>query len=113
MLRSTLWLACALAFVPAVHAAGGNDDEAWLRRTMSAPMAPGVPVSPERVRRVEFDALPRLAGHRVNVETVDGASTQGLLERADAETVALRVLRSTGLATISFARADVRAIRVD
>jgi len=90
-----------------------DDDEAWILRQMAAPMAPGVPVAAERARRVEFAELTRLGGRRVRIEGNDGAESRGIVERADAESVVLRVSRSTGHAAVTLARADVRAIQVD
>lgn len=113
MLRNATLLALALAIHPAAQAAERNDDAAWLQRVMNAPMAPGVPVPAERVQRVDFPALARLAGQRARVDTLDGGSARGLVERADADTVVLRILRSTGLDSVTFARADVRAVWVD
>ena len=113
MLQKLMPLALALATSSAVHAAGANNDEAWLQRAMAAPMAPGVPVPAERMRRVEFPALAALGGHRARVDTVDGGNIRGLIERAEADTLVLRVLRSSGHDTVTLARADVRAIWID
>lgn len=106
-------LAGVLATWGAIAYAAAENDEAWVLRTMSTAMAPGVPVSAERAQRVEFDALPRLTGRRVRIEANDGSTTRGLVERADAQNTELRVFRSDGVTTISFTRADVRAIQVD
>lgn len=113
MLRNTTLLVLALAVQPAAEGADRNDDAAWLQRAMSAPMAPGVPVPAERAQRIDFPALARLTGHRARVDTLDGGSTHGLVERADADSVVLRILRSTGFDRVAFARADVRAVWAD
>ncbi|MBB5209660.1 hypothetical protein [Chiayiivirga flava] len=105
-------LAVALA-LPAAGVRAADDDEAWVLRYMGAAMAPGVPVAAERARRVEFPELARLAGRRVRIEVADGSQRAGVVQQADADAVLLRVLRSTGQATVTLARADVRAVRVD
>ena len=112
MIGAVLAIGLAAMGATTAHAAG-DDDETAVLRTMAGAGAPGVQVPPERVQRVEFDALARLAGRRVRIEHADGGEVRGVIERADKDTVLLRTLRSDGIGAASLSRADVRGIRVD
>lgn len=103
-------LAVALATC-ALGARTADDDEAFLARQMTAANAPGIPVAAERAPTLAFADLARLGGRRVSIVATDGSTTRGQVERADAESVVLRVLGSSGWSSVTLARADIRTIK--
>lgn len=103
-------LAVALAAC-AFGARAADDDETFIARQMAASHAPGLPVAAERAPTLAFADLARMGGRRVQVDAVDGRVLRGQVERADAETLVLRVLGSNAWSSVTLARADIRAIK--